>query len=291
MNKKELQNRYVVIGASSKIGKIFYSKFKKKIKFASKNNSKRNDLKKFDINKDEINYLISKFDPTHIIIFSAESDPDKCFKYPKKTMRTNYYSIKKIIMKCVKRNIVPIVFSTEFVFNGRKGNYLENSKTNPILTYGYQKELLEKFILNKKLPALIFRLSKVYGSKKNDNTLITNFIKQIRKKKNIKVAKDQIFTPIYDEDLANVIDIAATKKMTGLYNLSGNERLSRYEILRKIIKIFNSKTEITKCSLDDFKLPEKRPKDVSLSNKLLKNRLNYKFKNINFVINKIKKLN
>ena len=91
--------------------------------------------------------------------------------------------------------------------------------------------------------------------------------------------------------MANVIDIAATKKMTGLYNLSGNERLSRYEILRKIIKIFNSKTEITKCSLDDFKLPEKRPKDVSLSNKLLKNRLNYKFKNINFVINKIKNLN
>jgi hypothetical protein len=40
--------------------------------------------------------------------------------------------------------------------------------------------------------------------------------------------------------------------------------------------------------IDDFDLPEKRPKDVSLSNKKLIKALNYKFKTVDFVIKKIK---
>ena len=37
-----------------------------------------------------------------------------------------------------------------------------------------------------------------------------------------------------------------------------------------IIKVHKSSNQITTCSIDDFKLPEKRPKDVSMSNSLLK---------------------
>jgi dTDP-4-dehydrorhamnose reductase len=284
-----LQNKsYIVLGASSKIGSVFYSKFKKKIKFASKNLSQSNQLIKFDLNKSNIDPLISKYKPTHIIIFSAESDPDKCFKNPKKTKKINYTSTIKIIRKCIKKKIIPIVFSSEFVFDGKKGNYNEKSKSNPILVYGKQKKLLENYILKKKLPVLIFRLAKVYSDKKNDKTLITNYIDQIKKKKILKSAKDQYFSPIYINDVVNIIDKAAQKNLTGLYNLAGNQRLNRFQILKMIIKIFKSKNQIIPCSIDDFNLPEKRPKDVSMSNSLLKKKLKYKFSNIKSIIKKIR---
>ena len=283
------KNRYIVIGASSKIGRVFYSKFHKKIKFASRNSKNFENLSKFDINKDDINKLISKYNPTHVIIFSAETSPDKCFTNPQKTKKINYFSTIKIIKECVKKKVIPIIFSSDFVFNGKKGNYSEKSKPNPILIYGYHKKMLENFVLKKKLPVLIFRLAKVYGSKINDNTLITNYIKEIKKSKYINVANDQYFSPIYVDDVVNIIDKAAMKNLKGLYNLSGSQKLSRYDILKKIKCIFKSDSILRTCSIDDFKLIEKRPRDISLSNSLLKKNLKYKFKKVDFVIKKIQK--
>jgi dTDP-4-dehydrorhamnose reductase len=279
---------YIVLGASSKIGSIFYSKFKKKIKFASKKTFKSKKFKKFDLDKDNIDPLISKYKPTHVVIFSAVSDPDKCFKNPKKTRTINFLSIIKIIKRCIKKKIVPIVFSSEFVFNGKKGNYDEKSRTSPTLIYGQQKKLLENYIVKKKLPVLIFRLAKVYGDKKNDKTLITNYIEQIKKKKILRVAKDQYFSPVYVNDVVKVIDKAAQRNLTGLFNIAGNERLSRFQILKMIIKVMRTNNKIIPCSIDDFKLPEKRPKDVSMSNSLLKKKLGYNFVDIKFIIKKIK---
>ena len=107
-----LNKSYIVLGASSKIGSVFYSKFRKKIKFASKNSNKSKKFKKFDINKDNISTLILKYKPSHVVIFSAESDPDKCFKEPKKTKRINFKSTIKIINKCVKYKVIPIGIKT-----------------------------------------------------------------------------------------------------------------------------------------------------------------------------------
>jgi len=187
-----------------------------------------------------------------------------------------------------EKKVVPIVFSSDFVFDGKKGNYSEKSKANPILVYGQQKKMLEKYIIKKSLPVLIFRLAKVYGSKKNDKTLITNHLKEFKKNGIVKVANDQYFSPIYVDDVVNVIDKAATKNLKGLYNLSGSQRVNRYEILKKIKYIFKLNNKLIPCSIDDFKMEEKRPKDVSLSNSVLKKKLGYNFKKIDLVIKKIK---
>ena len=76
---------------------------------------------------------------------------------------------------------------------------------------------MENYVI-KKLPVLIFRLAKVYGDKKNDKTLLTNYVKQIKKDKILKVAKDQYFSPVYVNDVVD-IDKAAQKNLKGLYNL------------------------------------------------------------------------
>ena len=77
------------------------------------------------------------------------------FQKPKKTKTINLLSTIKIINKCIKKKIVPIVFSSEFVFNGKKGNYSEKDKTDPILVYGNQKKLL-KIISPEKTPSFNF---------------------------------------------------------------------------------------------------------------------------------------
>ena len=284
--------KYILVGASSSIGKIFYKRYKKNILLATANSSNIKNFKKLNLLNFKFSTLFkNKKKPTHLILFAAESKPDICFKYPKKTNQLNFSIPKKIILKCLKENITPVVFSSEFVSNGKIKNFSEEKKLKPTLIYGKQKYKLENFILKNNLPVLILRLSKVYGDKKNDKTLLTSIIDDFNKKKIITVAKDQYFNPIYVEDVVKIIHLLCSKNITGLYNLSGSKRYSRYQIVKKVKNIFKFKNQITGCSIDDFNLPEKRPKDVSSSNKKLIKLLNYKFKTIDFVIKKIKSYN
>lgn len=282
-------SKYIVLGASSSIGKKFYRAYKKDILLATSNSKISKKFKKFDLFKDNFKSLL-KFNKktTHMIMFAAESKPDKCYYHPNKTYKLNFLIPKKIILECLKNNITPVVFSSEFVSNGKIKNLAEKNTSKPVLVYGKQKQSLENFILKNKLPVLVLRLAKVYGSEINDNTLMTSSIKQLIDKTDLKVAKDQYFNPVYVEDVIKVINLLCVKNFTGIFNLSGPERFSRYQIVKKINKYFKFKKKLKPCLIDDFNLPEKRPKDVSLSNKKLIKALNYKFKTIDFVIKKIK---
>ena len=279
---------YGVIGASSSIGRVFYNDYKKKINFATSFSVKNKNFIKFDILNDKIDGLLKNKKITHLVIFAAESKPDECFKSKNKTKKINYSNIVKIISYSLKKKITPIIFSSEFVFSGKTKNNSEKHKPNPILEYGEQKLNIEKYVIKNKLPVIVFRLAKVYGDKLKDKTLITQSINDLKKNNSLKVASDQYFSPIYVRDVVKAVDLAAKKNITGLYNLSGPRRYSRYQIVKKINKFFDLNRKINPVSIDLFKLPEKRPKDVSLNNNKLKKAINYNFKTVEDVIKIIK---
>ena len=239
--------KYIVLGASSSIGRSFFNMYKKDILLATSNKLKDSKFKKFNLLKSKLNSLLKlKIKPTHLILFAAETMPDKCYLNPNQTNKLNYLIPKKIILFCLRNKITPVVFSSEFVSSGKIKNFTEEAKLKPTLIYGKQKKNLEKFVLKNKLNVLVLRLAKVYGDKKDDNTLLTSAIKQLRSKKEIKIAKDQFFSPVYVNDVVNVISLLCSKNITGLYNLSGPERLSRIQIIKTKyrIKYWRSKSFI-----------------------------------------------
>ena len=71
-------------------------------------------------------------------------------------------------------NIKPIFLSTDLVFSGVKGKYVEKDIPKPKTLYGKQKLIIEKYIKKNFQNYLIFRLSKTYSFKKNDS--FTNWI-------------------------------------------------------------------------------------------------------------------
>ena len=56
--------------------------------------------------------------------------------------------MKRIIAEINNIGIKFIFLSSESVFDGKKGNYIETDSTNPIFEYGKQKDLIEKYILS-----------------------------------------------------------------------------------------------------------------------------------------------
>ena len=59
--------------------------------------------------------------------------------------------MKKLIRKLISLKIYFIIFSSEYVFDGCKGNYTEKSKTKSNMIYGKHKIEIENYIREKKI--------------------------------------------------------------------------------------------------------------------------------------------
>ena len=70
---------------------------------------------------------------------------------------------------------------------------------------GNKKYEIEKFILENFSKYQILRLSKVFDSNLLGNTLIVNWVNQIKNKENIFCANNNIFTQLVDDDTSKTI--------------------------------------------------------------------------------------
>ena len=169
----------------------------------------------------------------------------------------------------LKFKFILIHFSTDCVFDGKKGEYVEEDPPNPILLYSRQKMEIEIYLQKNCDRYCILRLAKVYGDVPGDKTLFTNWIDVLSNDvETIKCAYDQRFSPIYVEDVVSGFISAVEKGLEGIYHLAGPRAHSRMELLEMFLckyKKYNTlDVNVVGCSIHDFELPEKRPVDVSM---------------------------
>ena len=285
--------KILIIGGSGKIGKSFNFKNSKKTFYK---NSIKNGIK-FNILKDNINIQLEKYKIDRVVILSAISDPDYCLKNKRYSNILNVKKTIELIDILIRKNIYFIFFSSEYIFDGKKGSYSEKSKANPNNLYGKQKLIVENYINKKTKNFSIMRIGKTYGDNLKDNTLISNFLTEIANGRRIfKAAHDQIFNPLFVKDLEKIVRIFLKKKIKGTFNVGGPQKLSRIKILKLITKLFEKKIQLKikfkKVSLNDFPTIDKRPLNVSMNIRKLKSKINFKMKTIsNIAIKMIKKNN
>ena len=134
--------RTLIVGGSGKIGKLL--NYKHSIKTFYKNRIK-NGIK-FNIIHDDFQNLLNKYFIDRVVLLSAISDPDVCFKKKKYSHKINVDCTKKLIDILIEKKIYFIFFSSEYIYDGRKGNFSEKSKIKPNNLYGKQKFVFEKYI-------------------------------------------------------------------------------------------------------------------------------------------------
>ena len=272
--------KVLFLGATGIIAKSFFRNFEKKfILIGTYSSNKIKKFIKFDVLKNDIKIFLKKNYAENVIIAIGNSNHDYCALNKKSSRKLNVLSLKKIINECVKNNQKIIFLSSQMIFDGISGNYTENSLTNSSLTYAKHKIEIEEYLKKKSRNFVILRLSKVYGSRLNDNTILTNFYKkQYNDNHVLKLADDQIFNPVYDEDVSKVINQVISKNMNGIFNIGGPKKISRYHLILECNKIFKKKVKLKRCSLDNFDLIEKHTKNTSFDLKKLKKIFKFKFK-------------
>lgn len=260
----------LVLGASSFVGRRLMEHSDPETVTGSYRSTAISNGFKFDATKQKLTDLVNTDHAfTHAILLLGDTQPDSCFADPAVSRQINVEGVKFVIGSLFQLGIKPIFTSTEFVFDGKAGNYTEADSAHPILLYGDQKLEIENFLQQSGEDFLIYRLAKVFGDKIDDSTLFSGWARQVfNATDRLKCARDQAFSPVFVEDVIQALAIGIRDNLSGLYHLSGGQRMTRLELLELLIAQIKKHRpvplEIETCSIHDFDLPEKRPVDVSM---------------------------
>ena len=286
-----------VLGGSGLIGKELIKKASVRHKiFATYNNrdftmSNITTLKfLFPNDLEKLEFFLIKESPDVVINLIGISELNYCENNKKKIYELNTEFTEKISNICNKINSKFIHISTDYVFDGKDGNYKEEDITNPVNYYGYTKQISEIKALNYS-NSVVIRTSFIYDSK-----LETNFLKFIFKKldkgEEVIIFDDVFATPIFlDELIEGILKIIDSNEI-GIFHIVGNECVSRFNFAKIIARKLelNEKLIIPKS----VKIIEKkilRPQNSCLNNNKIKQILGVKFSKLEENLEKIKKNN
>jgi dTDP-4-dehydrorhamnose reductase len=211
----------------------------------------------------------------HAVILLGETRIDACRSNIVQSRALNVDSIRRIIDSLLDRNIHIIFVSSDNVFDGRCGGYVESDPQSPICVYGAQKVEVERYLVGTGAPHAIVRLAKVYGSTMGDGTLLSNWIADLDAGRDIIAARDQRFSPIHIDDVLAGIHGAIDLDLGGIFHLGGPESMSRLQLAEKLIRAYTAcfgsvRTRLIPCNINDLGLLDLRPLNLGLiSNKIV----------------------
>jgi len=260
--------KVMIIGINGMLGHILAKKASESYQvigtyqnFLSRRNYETVQLDITDVNS--VNSVISKFKPDLIVNCAAITDLDFCETHADLVKKVHVDGTRNLSEAAKKIGAKFIHVSTDFVFDGKKGNYTEEDLPNPLNVYAQTKYAGEKVVSGN---LLIIRTS-IYGwNIKNKHSIVEWIIDNLKNNKSIYPFIDSFFTPIYTGFLAKIILRMFEKDLRGLFHVSGSERVSKYDFALEVAKIFNLNNNlIKKGNIDSFKRIAKRPKDTSLN--------------------------
>lgn len=205
--------------------------------------------------------------PHAIIHGAAMTNVDQCEFEKDNCWKQNVLAVEYLVEACRLNDVFLCHVSTDFIFDGEEGPYSEDADANPISFYGWSKYAAEKAVINADriggpIRWAIARTVLVYGiaHDMSRSNIILWVKKSLEEGKNIKVVTDQWRSPTLAEDLAMGCFLIADKEAEGIFNISGKEVLTPYEMAMQTADYFNlDKSLITKADSSTFTQPARRP--------------------------------
>jgi dTDP-4-dehydrorhamnose reductase len=200
--------------------------------------------------------------PQLIIHSAAISTVAEAHKNPELARKVNVEATKFLAELAAESQFV--FFSTDIVFDGRKGNYTETDATNPLHSYGESKVAAEQIVL-KNPKHLVVRTSLNGGVSRSGNRGFNEQLHHLLKTgRGMKLFTDEFRCPLFAGETARAVWELADKNCAGIYHVAGAQRLSRYEIGQLLVQRWpDVKTDLETGLTKDFPGPP-RALDTSL---------------------------
>ena len=200
--------------------------------------------------------------PQLVIHCAAVTRADEAQKQPELARRLNV-EVTRLLAE-LATTVRFVFFSSDLIFDGRKGNYSEEDTPNPLHLYGETKVVAEQIVL-KNPRHLIVRTSINGGiSQTHDRGFNERIRLEWRAGRMMKLFTDEFRSPIFAGETARAVWELVNQDRAGIIHVAGAERLSRWQIGQLLVKRWPElNTKIEPASARDFHGPSRAP-DTSL---------------------------
>ncbi len=209
-------------------------------------------------------YWLRAFSPGDVLIHcAAMTDWKRCHDEPQACHSTNAVGAWNIAKAAKECDVMLIHVSTDAVFNGslRNRGYNEDDQpSNPTSVYAISKLAAEHLVRETDCKVLIVRIGWLFGiSPEKDQKFIGAILKQASAGLQIKAVDDKRGTLAYAPHVARRILEYALNQTQGIRHLANQGVVSRYDIAKKVLALWQYTNPLMKVSSCAFPSPIKRP--------------------------------
>lgn len=200
---------------------------------------------------------------THIVHTAAMTNVDACELNAALCIEINHLASKRLFEIAQKKGCHFTLLSTDFVFDGHQGNYIETDTPNPLSVYGRSKWMAEQELIQSAYSKwAIARTIIVYGKghQLNKSNIFSWLMQELTQGKEVSLITDHFRAPTWAEDLAEGCLSIVRHDASGIFHLSGPETLSIYEIGLRVAKYLGVSERLIKpINSKNLNQPAPRP--------------------------------
>ena len=210
---------------------------------------------------------IPSLQPDLVINCAADLDADLAEQNPEPSLKTNFTGTQNLVLACLESGCPMAFISSDYVFDGKKGAaYSEFDEPNPQGVYGKGKLASERYLASALSRYYIFRTQWLFGQAGKRN-FVKSILRNAKEKGSLRVVTDEVGSPTYTGDLAEIIYRVCTSDWYGLYHATNGGACSRFEFAQQIIDIAGwEDIPIEPIVYADLDLPCHRPPYSPLDN-------------------------
>jgi dTDP-4-dehydrorhamnose reductase len=221
---------------------------------AKQKNERYTDITKYE----SLFKVFSQERPDVVYMPAAIAHVDRC-EESQGTDVVNVRGAITVLRLCESFGAKFVYFSSSYVFDGNKKTpYSTVDETCPINYYGKQKQIVENTIFSSNATYLVIRTVGVYGTERLKKNFAKQVISAIFAGQKVYAPEDQFMNPILSDDLARV-SVRLANKHWGLYHVSGDTCLSKYEFAKRIAKQFDLEKMVEPRTTEEMQQKAKRP--------------------------------
>ena len=201
---------------------------------------------------------------------------DACETNPSLARQLNIELPKKLATIVARGGARLLHVSTDAVFDGERGDYLETDRPNPLSVYGLTKLEGEYAVAAANPNAIIARVNFYGWSLSGTRSLSEFFFNNLEAGRQIKGFTDVFFCPLLVNNLAHIFFDMLEKDLSGLYHVVSEECISKYEFGIALARQFDlDESLITPTSVDAAGLKAARSPKLTLRTDKLCSALGY----------------
>lgn len=211
---------------------------------------------------DPLNFDVCGWQPEVIVHCGALTHVDYCEMHEAESYAQTVQSTRQLLSVANRCGARFVYLSTDYVFDGQDGPYLEDALVSPLSVYGRHKLEAETLVMQEAKQPLVLRVTNVYGDEVRGKNFVARIVAQCLQgsRLSLKLPYDQFANPTNAADIARAMFLLLRDEQTGIFHVGGTDYMNRVSLALRVLKYFpGAAYDLQALATEELQQPAARP--------------------------------